>query len=98
MQKSSPRFSATRGMLLCHVSSWSIVISTIFYILSLVPVTKEYRRYPLHETQDQKAIKQAVGQARIRKRATPLHAPGRNPALRAALDFRLKHPRITGWC
>jgi site-specific recombinase XerD len=38
--------------------------------LTLVPDTGEYRRYHLHETHVQKAIKQAVGDARICKRAS----------------------------
>ncbi len=38
--------------------------------LTLVPETGEYRRYYLHETHVQKAIKQAVGKARICKRAS----------------------------
>lgn len=38
--------------------------------LTRVPVTGEYRRYHLHETQVQKAIKKAVGEAQLCKRAT----------------------------
>lgn len=38
--------------------------------LTQVPETKEYRRYHLHETQVQKAIKAAVEKARIGKRAS----------------------------
>jgi integron integrase len=38
--------------------------------LTLVPEAKEYRRYHLHDTQVQKAIKEAVGKARICKRAS----------------------------
>ena len=38
--------------------------------LTRVPETGEYRRYHLHETQVQKAIKVAVGQSRICKRAS----------------------------
>ena len=38
--------------------------------LTCVPETGEYRRYHLHETHLQKAIKQAVGKAGICKRAT----------------------------
>jgi site-specific recombinase XerD len=38
--------------------------------LTRVPETNEYRRYHLHETQVQKAIKEAVGKARICKRAS----------------------------
>lgn len=38
--------------------------------LTLVPDDREYRRYHLHETVLQKAIKKAVWQARIPKRAT----------------------------
>ncbi len=38
--------------------------------LTRVPATGELRRYYLHETQVQKAIKQAVGKARICKRAS----------------------------
>jgi integron integrase len=38
--------------------------------LSYVKKSGEYRRYHLHETHVQKAIKQAVGKARITKRAT----------------------------
>ena len=38
--------------------------------LTFVPETSEYRRYHLHETHVQKAIKRAVGKAQIPKRAT----------------------------
>ncbi|MCX5883889.1 MAG: integron integrase [Deltaproteobacteria bacterium] len=38
--------------------------------LTRVPETKEYRRYHLHETQVQKAIKEAVKKTRIGKRAS----------------------------
>ena len=38
--------------------------------LTFVPETGEYRRYYLHETQVQTAIKEAVGKARICKRAS----------------------------
>ncbi len=38
--------------------------------LTRVPETKEYRRYHLHETRVQKAIKEAVEKARIGKRAS----------------------------
>ena len=38
--------------------------------LTHVPTTGEYRRYYLHETHVQKAIKEAVGKARICKRAS----------------------------
>lgn len=38
--------------------------------LTLVPETKEYRRYHLHETHVQKAIKRAVRKAKIAKRAS----------------------------
>ena len=38
--------------------------------LTLVPETKEYRRYHLHETHVQKAIKRSVNKAKICKRAT----------------------------
>jgi integron integrase len=38
--------------------------------LTLVPKTQEYKRYHLHETVVQKAIKQAVSRARITKRAS----------------------------
>jgi len=38
--------------------------------LSYVQDTKEYRRFHLHETHVQKAIKEAVGKARICKRAS----------------------------
>jgi len=38
--------------------------------LSLEPKTREYRRYHLHETHVQKAIKQAVRAARITKHAS----------------------------
>jgi integron integrase len=38
--------------------------------LTFVPKAREYRRYHLHESQVQKAIKKAVGQARICKRAS----------------------------
>lgn len=38
--------------------------------LTRVPETGEYRRYHLHETQVQKAIKKAVGEAQLCKRAT----------------------------
>ena len=38
--------------------------------LTYLEDTREYRRYHLHETHVQKAIKQAVGKARICKRAT----------------------------
>ena len=38
--------------------------------LTYVPETKEYRRYHLHETHVQKAIKRAVNKAKICKRAT----------------------------
>ena len=38
--------------------------------LTRVPETKEYRRYHLHETQVQKAIKKAVASSRICKRAS----------------------------
>jgi integrase len=38
--------------------------------LTQVPETKEYRRYHLHETQVQKAIKAAVEKTRIGKRAS----------------------------
>jgi len=38
--------------------------------LTHIPETKEYRRYHLHHTQVQKAIKQAVNKAKIPKRAS----------------------------
>ena len=38
--------------------------------LTRIPETGEYRRYHLHETHVQKAIKEAVGKSRICKRAT----------------------------
>ena len=38
--------------------------------LTRVPETGEYRRYYLHETHVQKAIKEAVGESKICKRAT----------------------------
>jgi len=38
--------------------------------LTFVPDTKEYRRYHLHETHVQKAIRRAVRKAKICKRAT----------------------------
>ncbi len=38
--------------------------------LTLVPATQEYRRYHLHETHVQKAIKQAVARSQIPKRAS----------------------------
>ncbi len=38
--------------------------------LTRIPETKEYRRYYLHETQVQRAIKEAVEKARIGKRAS----------------------------
>jgi integron integrase len=38
--------------------------------LTLVPATQEYRRYHLHETHVQKAIKQAVARSQIAKRAS----------------------------
>jgi integron integrase len=38
--------------------------------LTLVPATQEYRRYHLHETHVQKAIKQAVVRSQIAKRAS----------------------------
>jgi site-specific recombinase XerD len=38
--------------------------------LTRIPKTEEYRRYYLHETHVQKAIKEAVAKARICKRAT----------------------------
>jgi len=38
--------------------------------LTRVPETGEYRRYHLHETQVQKAIKEAVGKAQLCKRAS----------------------------
>jgi len=38
--------------------------------LTYVPETKEYRRYHLHDTHVQKAIKQAVRKAKICKRAS----------------------------
>ena len=38
--------------------------------LTYIQKTEEYRRYHLHETHAQKAIKQAVGKARIYKRAS----------------------------
>jgi integron integrase len=38
--------------------------------LTLVPATQEYRRYHVHETQVQKALKQAVGRSQIPKRAS----------------------------
>ena len=38
--------------------------------LTRVPETGEYRRYHLHETQVQKAIREAVGKARLGRRAT----------------------------
>jgi hypothetical protein len=38
--------------------------------LNLVPKTQEYKRYHLHETVVQKAIKQAVSHAKITKRAS----------------------------
>ena len=38
--------------------------------LTRIPETGEYRRYYLHETHVQKAIKEAVGKARICRRAT----------------------------
>ena len=40
-------------------------------VLTLVPDTQERRRYHLHDTHVQKAIKQAVQKAQLRKRATP---------------------------
>ena len=39
-------------------------------ILTLIPDSNEYRRYHLHKTHVQKAIKRAVNKARIPKRAT----------------------------
>jgi site-specific recombinase XerD len=39
--------------------------------LTYLEKTREYRRYHLHESHVQKAIKQAVGDAGIPKRATP---------------------------
>jgi hypothetical protein len=39
-------------------------------MLTLIPGTKEYRRYHLHETQVQKAIKLVVRKSRITKRAS----------------------------
>ncbi|MDD2390755.1 MAG: integron integrase [Desulfobacterales bacterium] len=39
-------------------------------LLTFVPETKEYRRYHLHETHVQKAIKRAVNKSKIFKRAT----------------------------
>lgn len=38
--------------------------------LTLIPETKEYRRYHLHDTHVQKAIRRAVGRAKIPKRAS----------------------------
>lgn len=38
--------------------------------LTFVPETKEYRRYHLHETHVQKAVKRAVNKSKISKRAT----------------------------
>ncbi len=38
--------------------------------LTLVPATQEYRRYHLHETHVQKALKQAVARSQIPKRAS----------------------------
>ena len=38
--------------------------------LTLIPETKEYRRYHLHDTHVQKAIKRAVSRAKIPKRAS----------------------------
>jgi len=38
--------------------------------LTRIPESGEYRRYHLHETQMQKAIKQAVDKARLCKRAS----------------------------
>jgi integron integrase len=38
--------------------------------LTLVPETKQYRRYHIHETHVQKAIRRAVNKSKIRKRAT----------------------------
>jgi integron integrase len=38
--------------------------------LTLIPETKEYKRYHLHDTHVQKAIKRAVGKAKIPKRAS----------------------------
>ena len=38
--------------------------------LTLVPATQEYRRYHVHETQVQKALKQAVGRSQLPKRAS----------------------------
>jgi site-specific recombinase XerD len=36
----------------------------------VVPGNKEYRRYPLHQTHTQRAIKLAVSRSRIAKRAS----------------------------
>jgi integron integrase len=38
--------------------------------LTLVPATQEYRRYHVHATQVQKALKQAVGRSQLPKRAS----------------------------
>lgn len=38
--------------------------------LTLVPATQEYRRYHIHESVVQKALKQAVNDAKITKRAS----------------------------
>ena len=38
--------------------------------LTLIPETKEYKRYHLHDTHVQKAIKRGVGRAKIPKRAS----------------------------
>jgi len=50
-------------------------------MLTLVPDTTEYRRYHLHETHVQKAIKQAVRKSQIPKRASA-HTFRHNPEYR----------------
>ena len=59
-------------------------------VLTLVPGTQERRRYHLHESHVQKAIKKAVQQAQLRKRATAhtLRHSYANHLLQANYDIR----------
>jgi len=60
------------------------------HTLTLVPDTQEYRRYHLHETHAQKAIKQAVQKSQIPKRASAhtFHRSFASHLLQANYDIR----------
>lgn len=58
--------------------------------LTFVPITKEYRRYHLHESHVQKAIKRAVNKAEIPKRARA------HQLCKPFVASQLRHPYDTG--